>query len=31
VGLGGFALLELRTARPLLAVRRLADRGVGGG
>ena len=31
VGLGAFAALELRTAQPLLAVRRLADRGVGGG
>src|SRR5215212_283568 len=30
-GLAAFALLELRTAQPLLAVRRLADRGVGGG
>jgi hypothetical protein len=31
VGLAAFAALELRTAQPLLAVRRLADRGVGGG
>jgi EmrB/QacA subfamily drug resistance transporter len=31
IGLAAFALLELRTAQPLLAVRRLADRGVGGG
>jgi EmrB/QacA subfamily drug resistance transporter len=30
-GLAVFAALELRTAQPLLAVRRLADRGVGGG
>ena len=30
-GLAGFAALELRTARPLLRVRRLADRAVGGG
>ena len=31
VGLAAFALLELRSTQPLLAVRRLADRGVGGG
>jgi EmrB/QacA subfamily drug resistance transporter len=31
VGLAGFALLELRTPQPLLQVRRLADRAVGGG
>ena len=31
VGLAAFAALELRTAQPLLAVQRLADRGVGGG
>src|SRR5215210_1657111 len=31
VGLAAFASLELRTAQPLLAVRRLVDRGVGGG
>ena len=31
VGLGAFAALELRTVQPLLAVGRLADRGVGGG
>src|SRR4051794_18017484 len=31
VGLAGFAALELRTAQPLLRVRRLADRAVGGG
>src|SRR3954464_3525094 len=31
VGLAAFAVLELRTAQPLLAVQRLADRGVGGG
>jgi EmrB/QacA subfamily drug resistance transporter len=30
-GLGAFAALELRTARPLLRVQRLADRAVGGG
>jgi EmrB/QacA subfamily drug resistance transporter len=30
-GLAGFALLELRTPQPLLQVRRLADRAVGGG
>ena len=30
-GLAAFAALELRTAKPLLQVRRLADRGVGGG
>jgi EmrB/QacA subfamily drug resistance transporter len=30
-GLTGFAVLELRTAQPLLRVRRLADRAVGGG
>jgi EmrB/QacA subfamily drug resistance transporter len=30
-GLAGFALLELRTARPLLRVQRLADRAIGGG
>jgi EmrB/QacA subfamily drug resistance transporter len=30
-GLAAFAVLELRTAQPLLAVRRLTDRGVGGG
>jgi EmrB/QacA subfamily drug resistance transporter len=31
LGLATFAVLELRTAEPLLAVQRLADRGVGGG
>ena len=31
LGLAAFAALELRTAQPLLAVQRLADRGVGGG
>jgi EmrB/QacA subfamily drug resistance transporter len=31
VGLAAFARLESRTARPLLEVRRLADRAVGGG
>jgi hypothetical protein len=30
-GLTGFALLELRTAQPLLRVRRVANRAVGGG
>jgi len=30
-GLLAFAVLELRTAQPLLRIRRLADRGVGGG
>jgi MFS family permease len=30
-GLAAFAIVELRTARPLLQVRRLADRAVGGG
>jgi EmrB/QacA subfamily drug resistance transporter len=30
-GLAAFAVLELRTAQPLLRVQRLADRGVGGG
>jgi EmrB/QacA subfamily drug resistance transporter len=30
-GLAGFALLELRTPQPLLQVRRLGDRAVGGG
>ncbi len=30
-GLAGFGLLETRTERPLLQVRRLADRAVGGG
>ncbi|MBA2531165.1 MAG: MFS transporter, partial [Nocardioidaceae bacterium] len=31
IGLGGFALLELRTARPLIRVQRLADGAIGGG
>jgi EmrB/QacA subfamily drug resistance transporter len=31
VGLAAFAILELRTAQPLLRIQRLADRGVGGG
>ena len=30
-GLAAFAVLELRTAEPLLRVQRLADRGIGGG
>jgi len=31
LGLAGFALLELRTAQPLLRVQRLGDRAIGGG
>lgn len=31
VGLGAFAVLERRTAEPLLRIQRLRDRGVGGG
>ena len=31
MGLAGFAVLELRTAQPLLRIHRLTDRGVGGG
>ena len=31
IGLGGFAVLELRTAQPLIRVQRLADGAIGGG